>query len=259
MKKIDSSLLNYVYLCTKIGVFNWKKKIQIPNMKILIALIAISFSITLSAQNIDGTYHEGTDTITFNNNRVSFTVKSNDGLGVVFAGEGIYEMIDDFLLINTEEYSGAKTKINMKSAEKKDTIQVQFFDEQGFSIKGIRTEFLNKSGKTIDLSISNEHGIVLYEINPKVVSIKASDLLYDKTIFDCSADSDYTVHLVKNRVLEDKTVIFKLIDSTDSQLTVKLLATDFNKKNPSISHLQKLDKKTENTIDRPRIFKKSEQ
>ena len=234
------------------------EKKQITHMKILIALIAISFSITLTAQNIDGTYHEGTDSITFDNDRVSFTVKSSDGLGMVFAGEGTYEMIDDYILINTEEYSGAKTKIDMKPSEKKDTIQIQFFNEQGYSIKGIRAEFLNKSGKTIDLNISNEHGIVLYKANPKVVSIKVSDLLYDKTIFDCPADTDYTVHLVKNRVLEDKTVVFKLIDSTEEQLTLKLLTTDFNKKNPSVSNLQKLDKKTQSTIDRARIFAKPE-
>lgn len=227
-------------------------------MKILIALIAISFSITLNAQNINGTYHEGTDSITFDNNRISFTIKSNDGLGMVFVGEGSYETIDNYILISTEEYAGVKTKIDMKPSEKKDTIQIQFFDEQGFSIKGIRTEFLNKSGKTVELSISNEHGIVLHKTNPKILSIKASDLLYDKTIFDCSTDKDYTVHLVKSRVLEDKTVIFKLIDSTDDEVTIKLLATDFNKKNPSASHLQKLDKKTEDTIDRPRIFKKPE-
>ena len=72
-------------------------------------------------------------------------------------------------------------------------------------------------------------------------------------------DNDYTVHLVKNRVLEDKIVVFKLIDKTDSQLTMKLLSTDFNKKRPSVSHLQRLDKKTKDTIDRARLYQKSEQ
>ena len=234
------------------------KKIQVPNMKILIALIAISFSITLSAQNIDGTYNEGTDTITFDNNRISFTIKSNDGLGMVFAGEGTYEILDDFILINTEEYSGLKTKIEMKPSEKKDTIQIQFFDEKGYSIKGVRAEFLNKAGKTVSLNISNDNGIVVHKADPKIVSIKASDLLYDKTIFDCADDTDYTVHLVKNRVLEGKAVVFKLIDKTESQLTMKLLSTDFDKKNPTVSHLQKLDKKTKETVDRPRKFENPE-
>lgn len=246
----------YIFALRLEHFFNGKE--TITDMKILIALIAISFSISISAQNIDGTYHEGTDSIVFDNNRVSFTIKSNDGLGIIFVGEGSYEIMDDFIIVNTEEYSGVKTKIEMKPSEKKDTIQIQFFDERGFSIKGVRTEFLNKSGKTVDLSISDEYGVVLHKKNPKVASIKASDLLYDKTIFDCPADTDYTVHLVKNRVLEDKTVVFKLIDSTGEQLTVKLLTTEFNKKNPSVSNLHKLYKKTQNTIDRARIFAKPE-
>ncbi len=227
-------------------------------MKILIILATVLFSLTLNAQDINGTYHEGTDTITFNDYNVTFAVKSNDGLGIIYTGEGTYEMIDDFILINTEAYTGAKTKIEMKPAEKKDTLQIQFFDDKGYSIKGVRAEFLNKSGKTITLDTSNDNGIVLLRADPKVVGVKASDLLYDKTTFDCEADKDYTVYLVKNRVLEDKTVVFKLIDKTDTELTMKLLSTDFNKKNPSASHLQKLDKKNKETIDRARIFAKPE-
>ena len=228
-------------------------------MKILIALATVLFSLTtLHAQEINGTYHEGTDTITFDNSRVNFKVKSNDALGIIFTGEGTYKMIDDYLLINTDEYTGAKTRIETNPSEKKDTIQLQFFDENGYSIKGVRAEFLNKSGKTIDLNVSNDNGIVIQRMDPKIVSIKASDLLYDKTTFDCSADTNYTVHLVKYRILEDKTVVFKLVDQTDSQLTMKLLSTDFKKKNPSASHLQKLDKKTKETIDRARKFEKPE-
>lgn len=229
-----------------------------PYMKILIILTTLLFNLALSAQDFTGIYHEGTDTISFDNNRVSFMIKSNDGLGMVFAGEGTYEMIDDFILINTEAYTGAKTKIEMKPSEKKDTIQIQYFDENGFSIRGVRTEFLNKSDKTISLDISDDNGIVYHKADPKIVSIKAIDLLYDKTKFDCVKDTDFTVYLMKKRVLEDKTVVFKLIDKTESQLTVKLLSTDFDKKNPSASHLQKLDKKTQTTIDRARIFENPE-
>lgn len=229
-------------------------------MKTLLTLITICLSLTLNAQDlVNGTYTEGADIITFNNNYVEFMVKGNDGLGIIFTGEGTYEMIDEYMLIRTDVYSGKKTKIEMTPSEKKDSIQIQFFDENGFSIKGVRTEFLNKSGKSISLNISNEHGVVLLPSHPKVVSIKASDLLYDKIIFDCVDDNDYTVHLVKNRVLEDKIVVFKLIDKTDSQLTMKLLSTDFNKKRPSVSHLQRLDKKTKDTIDRARLYQKSEQ
>ena len=225
-------------------------------MKILFGLLTLLLSISVSAQEISGTYLEGTDSITFINDRVAFSVKGNDGLGVVFVGEGTYELMDGFILIHTEDYSGTKTRIATAPSEKKDTIQLQIFDENGYSIKGVRAEFLNKKNKPVGLSVTNEHGVILHETNPKITGIKVVDLLYDKATFDYNANTDYTVHLVKNRVLEDKTVVFKLIDQSDEKLTLKLLSADFDRKNPSVSHLNKLDKKTKAIIDRPRSFEK---
>ncbi len=225
-------------------------------MKILLTLATVLCAITLNAQDINGTYVEGSDTITFNDNHITFRVNGNDGVGVIYAGEGTYEMLDDYMMIHTEEYKGVKTRIETAPSEKKDTIQLQLFDENGYSIKGVRAEFLNKKSNPIGLSITNENGIVLYKADPKITGIKVSDLLYDKATFNCEANTDYTVHLVKSRVLEDKTVVFKLIDKKDDKLTMKLLSTDFDKKNPSVSHLIKLDKKTAATIDRARSFEK---
>ncbi len=227
-------------------------------MKILLTLATALLALTINSQEISGTYYEGPDSLVFNNNHVTFSMRGNDGLGVVFTGEGTYEIIEDYIVINTENYSGKKTKIETAPAVKKDTTQLQLFNEDGFSIQGVRAEFLNNKNKTIDLKISNDHGIVLYKSNPKTTAIKVSDLLFDKTTFDYEANTDYTVHLVKNRVLEDKTVIFKLENTTDNQLTVKLLSTDFNRNNPSASQLKKLEKKNEATIDRSRLFEKPE-
>ena len=189
--------------------------IELSTMKILLTLATVLLALTLNAQEINGTYYEGPDSISFNDNRVIFSVRGNDGLGVVFTAEGTYEIMDDFILINTETYSGAKTKIETAAAEKIDTIQLQLFNEDGYSIKGIRAEFLNKKGSPIALSISNEHGKIFQRIDPKITAIKVSDLLYDKAILDYEAGTDYTVHLVKNRVLEDKIVIFKVEDRSD--------------------------------------------
>ncbi|NLZ94307.1 MAG: hypothetical protein GX921_00585 [Bacteroidales bacterium] len=227
-------------------------------MKALIIFATILLSFTLNAQEISGTYFEGTDSLFFNNDHLTFSIKGNDGLGVVFTGEGTYEVTEDFIVINTESYNGKKTRIETKPAEKKDTIQLQLFNEDGYSIQGVRAEPLNKKSKSMDLKISDDHGIVLFKSNSKIAAIKVSDLLYDKATFDYEPNTDYTIHLVQNRVLEDKTVIFKLIESTDSELTMKLLSTDFNKSNPSTSQLNRLDKKTKAIIDRARSFVKPE-
>lgn len=228
-------------------------------MKAVIILATILFSFTLSAQEISGTFFEGPDSLSFNKEHVKFSIRGNDALGVVFTGEGTYEIIDDFIVINTEDYSGKKTKIETKTAEKKDTIQLQLFNEDGFSIKGARAEFLNKRNKSMGLKISDDHGIVLFKTNPKIAAIKVSDLLYDKAIFDYKPNIDYTIHLVQSRVLEDNTVIFKLIDYTDNELTVKLLSTDYNRKNPSASRLNRLNKRNKAIIDRSRSFVKPEE
>ena len=228
-------------------------------MKILLTLVTALLALTLNAQELSGTYYEGPDSLSFNDNRVIFSLRGNDGLGVIFTGEGTYEIMDDFILINTSTYSGAKTKIETAAAEKNDTIQLKLFSEEGYSIKGIRAEFLNKKGSPIALSTSDDHGVILYKVDPKITAIKVSDLLYDKAILDFETGTDYTIHLVKNRVLEDKLVIFKLEEViSDMKLSVKLLSTDFNKSNPSASQLKKLDKKNEAIIDRVRLFAKPE-
>lgn len=250
---ISTPLGNYIN-CHSI-LFN---QTQQPQMKILFTLLTVLFSIAISAQSIQGTYNEGKDMITFNDNRVDFNVRGNDGLGVIYCGEGTYEIIDGYIVISTVEYKGSKTRVEMNPSAKKDTVQLQFLDNDGYSLKGIRAEFLNKSGKTLSLSISDDNGIVLYKTNPKVTAIKVADLLFDKTTFDFVANNDYTVHLVKNRILEDKTVIFKLIDNTDDKLSLKLLSTDFNNSNPTASYLKKLENKTKATIDRARLFEKAE-
>ena len=225
-------------------------------MKILFAFITILFSTTVLAQEMNGTYWEGTDSVTFTNDRIAFSVKGNDGLGMVFVGERTYEILDDFILVHTEEYKGAKTRVETATAEKKDTIQLQLFDERGYSIKGVRAEFLNNKSKPIGIKVTNENGMVLYNANPKITEISVVDLLYDKATFDYEADKDYTVHLVKSRVLEDKTVVFKLYEISDNKIIMKLLSTDYDKKNPTVSHLNRLDKKTKSIIDRSRSFEK---
>lgn len=227
-------------------------------MKILTILATVLLSLTLNAQEINGTYFEGPDSLLFNDKHITFSVRGNDGLGIVFVGQGTYELIDDFIVINTETYSGTKTKIDTAPSEKKDTIQVQLFSEDGYSIKGVRTEFLNRKSKPLNLSISNDHGIVLHKSDSKITAIRVSDLLYDKAMFDYEAGTDYTVHLVKNRVLEDKIVIFKLEEIADNKLTIKLLSTDFKRNNPSVSQLRRLYKKNEAIIDRTRSFEKPE-
>lgn len=227
-------------------------------MKILFTITTILLSLTMSAQEIDGTFFEGTDSISFNDNHIIFSLRGNDGLGKIFTGKGTYVMLDDYIVINTQEYDGPKTRVEDKPATKQDTIQLQLYDDKGFSIKGVRAEFLNKKQKPIDLKVSNENGIIINKMHPKIKAIRVSDLLYDKTTFDCEANTDYTIHLVKNRVLEDKTVILKLVDKTDEKLTMKLLSTNFKKSEPSASQLRKLDKKNKAIIDRSRLFEKPE-
>ena len=70
-------------------------------MKILLTLATILLALTLNAQEISGTYFEGPDSISINNNHVKFSMRGNDGLGVVFTGEGTFEVLDDFIIINT--------------------------------------------------------------------------------------------------------------------------------------------------------------
>lgn len=215
------------------------------------ACFFIAFSIQSSAQ-LNGTYKDGTDSLSFSNENVIFSVSGFSGLSTVQVGEGKYEVVEDFLLIETGDYSGEKTTFQALEKSKRDTTTVKVVSKQNYPVQGMLIEWLNQSGKVIKGQVSGDDGKVLFIPDPKTRQIRVSQLGFHNIVFDFDTSKDFLIQAAKNDVIEHKTVVFRLNQVDDETLSVLLLSDDFNPGKNRDKELEKLQKraKKNNKLDK---------
>lgn len=224
-------------------------------MKKIFAIVCTLFIfINLSAQeqNIEGTYRNGSDSLTLKNGKASFCLSGFGALFTKISGEGLYEKENDYLLIHTGEYSKPKTTFQELQPEKKDTVQINIYSSDGFVMNGVLTEMLNKSGKIIERAISNDNGNIIVPKNDKIASVRISNMGYDGIEFDLQPQKDYTVNMVENQIIENKTIVIRLKPVEEDIVLLLLLSDDFKIEKDKSKSIEKLVKKAEkmNLLDK---------
>lgn len=222
-------------------------------MQKLLLLTAILLSGTiLYAQQLDGTYKNETDSIAFSNGKVTFCVSGFGGLSSAQAGEGTYELADNFLIIHTEEYSGNKTSFDESEGTAKDTCIVQTVGPQNYAAQGVLVESRNKSGKLIDGKVTGNDGKIFLTPCDKIATISASSLGYNSISFDYTPGKNYRIKMAENDIIENKTVVFNVNHVDDETLSVLMLSDDFNNDKDREKELGKLKKKAKknNKLDK---------
>ena len=214
--------------------------------KIFVIAYLIAATTLLHAQQLDGTYKQGTDSLSFSAGNVKFNMGGFGGLEVNKMGEGAFEWMDEFLLIHTSDYSGEKTTVQPLSGSRKDTLILKITDVENFSLQGALAEWLNDSGKALSGNASDENGKVFYKKNPKVRTIKISMLGYAATTFPYDPEKDYLIRLAKGNVIERQTVVFRVKKIDEETISLLLITTDFNPGKDTQKELRKLEKKLEN-------------
>ena len=220
--------------------------IQSDNMKKHFAVLIFLFvSFALLSQDFDGSYKDNTDSLTFSNGKVTFNVSGFGALFTRMAGEGEYEYFDDYLLINTSDYSGEKSVFEPIDGSKKDTIVVKVVGLDNYPIQGVLTEFLSESGKVFRGNVTNDQGKSQQPNDQKIRKVKVSNLGYDDIVFDVMQGKDFLVKLAKNNVIENQTVAFKVKNDGDETISIILLTDDFDPGKDKMKSLEKLDKKVQ--------------
>jgi hypothetical protein len=223
-----------------------KLMIQSDNMKKYFAiLIFLSVSFILCSQDFDGNYKDKTDSLTFSNGKVIFNVSGFGALFTRMVGEGGYEYFDDYLLVNTSEYSGEKSTFEPINGSKKDTIVVKVVSLDNYPIQGALTEFLSASNKVIKGNITNDKGKSQHIKDQKIRKIKVTNLGYDDIIFDVVQGKDFLVRLAENNVIENQTVAFKVKNEDEETISIILLTDDFDPGKDKMKSLEKHDKKVQ--------------
>lgn len=219
---------------------------QPDNMKKYFAiLIFLSVSFALMSQGFEGSYKDKTDSLTFSNGKAIFSLSGFGALFTRMVGEGEYEYFDNYLLVNTSNYSGQKSVFEPIDGSKKDSIVVKVVGLENYPIQGALTEFLSESDKVIRGVVTNDQGKSEQLNDPKIKKVKVSNLGYNDIVFDVVRGKDFLVKLAKNNVIENQTVAFKAQKEDEETLSIILLSDDFNPGKNKIKSLEKLDKKAQ--------------
>ena len=215
-------------------------------MNRLISLIfIISLSLSSYSQHFEGIYKNKSDSLSFSNNTVTFCLSDFSALSTQIVGEGTYEFTDNYLIINTDEYSGNKTKLEKSKAANEGQSIFKVLSTEGYTMQGILIEFLSSSNKVISQAITDNEGQAKFPDNDKIVKVKISSMGYNGIEFDSDTDYDYSVVMVKNNIIQNQTVVLELVNEDENSLSVRLLSDNFKDGKNRSKDLEKLYKKAE--------------
>ncbi|MDD3510465.1 MAG: hypothetical protein PHW97_01035 [Fermentimonas sp.] len=217
-------------------------------MKKYLILILLLFSyLTLSAQTLSGTFKNGNDSISFSDDKVSFRITGFAGLSTVQVGEGSHEFVEDFMLVNTTDYSGPKSTYNAQNAANSDTCTIKVVSMNNYPVQGILVESKNGSDKIIGASVTGADGKIVITDYEKISKMTFSAMGYHSITIDFSPGNDFVVKIAENDIIENSTVAFKFNKIDDETISLILLTDDLDISRNLSKELDKLNKKARKT------------
>lgn len=224
--------------------------------KILLLLLILPYTLYTYSNVPEGSYKNKSDSICFSDGKLIFCLSGYGALSTNIVGEGTYEIKDKYLLINTEEYSGTKSSINSEPTEADKTVSISMLNKEGYPQSGVLVEFISASNKTIDRAISDDNGKVEKPYNDKISSVRVSMMGYNGLSFKYDNSLDYTIELVKNKVLENQAILFELKVDDEDSITLTLLSEDFKAGKDLNGSLDKAYKRAKKTNNLGKKYKK---
>lgn len=213
-------------------------------MKRFIFLIIIPIiSFTVFAHEMEGIYKNGSDSLVFSGDNITFSVSGFAGLSSVQVGEGKFELFGNFILVNTTNFSGEKSSFQELVGNKKDTCIVEVVSKLNYPVQGILIESINSSNKTVSAKVTGNDGKATLVNQDKTSKLKVSALGYNTITVDFKKDKDYLVKIAENIVIENKTVVFSYEIIDDETISLLLLTDDFNSGKNLDNELNRLAKR----------------
>lgn len=211
--------------------------------KYFLLMCNLLLTVTLSAIQPDGTYKNGSDSLAFIDGKAIFHITGFAGLSTAQVGEGSFEQIDHFLLIETTDYSGPKSVYQTLDGSQKDSCLVKVIGTHNQPLRNILAEACTNSDKILEGKVTGNDGQVYLRNNDKVEKIVVTALGYDDITFGYTPGKDYLVTLAENEIIENSTVVFSIRTVDDETISLLLLTDDFKGGKDRLADLQKLEKK----------------
>lgn len=195
--------------------------------KLVSILITIFISISTFGQDLNGVYKNQKDSLSFSYNKVIFSLSDFSALSSQVVGEGTFQIINNYLIIDTGEYSGDKTRFKTQNSEKQEESIINIVGTSGYVFPGVLVEFLSSSNKIIDRAITDENGKATQPINEKIKTIRVSNMGYNAIEIESKTGIDYSIVLAKNNVIQNQTLVLEIKEYNNDYIIVRLLSEDF--------------------------------
>ena len=217
-------------------------------------MIIVFVAVTL-AQQFNGKYYDNEDYLLFEGDSVKIDIQSDGGLTCQIRGIGKYEIIDEFLLINTGEYNLSKSIFTTSEKDEKFT-KVLVRDENGDFIPFANISYLDKQDKIFGGGVTDFDGICIIENPERIVKIRVSFVGYNSLIIDFKSNFDYQVILANGLILENQVLVFKINAMEMNRINLTLLSINFNPNRNIVKSLKRLDRKANKSDNHVRLFVK---
>ncbi len=222
---------------------------------IIVLLLIITNSLESIGQIQSSTYFYESDFIRFNNETIYFKLKSNGGITFDIMANGIFKLLDNFLIVYAGEYQGMKSS-HTKISSHKEITKVYVYSNDNLPIKGVNVVLKDSEGNFLSGSITNEDGIAYIAKNDIAQSLSLSLLGFDNYSFAFTSNFDYRVNLMNYEVIENQQIVFKINDCDKDVLNLTLLSTDFKPNSPKKKDLLKLNKQAKALVYSKRLFRR---
>jgi len=220
---------------------------------ILLLFVFASFSQITFAQELSGRYVSDNDLIDLDNNNIKFEIISDGGLIWTLRGQGTYYIVDDFIVIQTNEFNGKKSTVNK---ECNGQFGLKVVDISSGPMYAVNVGFYDSIGTVIDASATDRSGYIENKKYKITETIEVRYLGYDPVTFSYSPDCFFTVTLEEGKTIENSTVVFKITEQTENYVKLVLLNTNFKHNTPTLRQLKKLYRKSSKFKLRERKFEK---
>jgi hypothetical protein len=206
-------------------------------------------------QELSGKYRaKHSDVIEFRNDTAQFNVGSHGGLIVMLRGIGKYEIVEDFIFIETNDC--AQLKSTFTTTPKKNELPEIFITNTASeepTYYGINV--LDKSENTIWNTLTNDSGIAVLEPPESAEFLRLQSLGFEQVTIEYIPGFDYHINLVDGYILDNRTVVFQIHSMDDNSLTLSLFAEGLGKLGDK-RNLKKFRKIAKRKSYRQRLFRK---
>ena len=213
-------------------------------MKLTVILfISFLFIQTGLSQNPEGNYICYSQFIKFDKQKVEFDIY-HGCLAQRLRGQGTYEILDNYLLINTGDFNNqSQRSFCISSSTSNDSILFLIKSAiDGDFIPIAHVQFLDINNNEIGGFRSDRTGSKLLPNKMDINKIRVSSAFYEPLIFDYEPYSNIYVTLECQSIIEKSTVVFRICSSSENTLQLSLLTTNFARGKNTLKSLYKLDK-----------------